>query len=288
MSKALASYLESQMTEAVHSLVQAMALALKERYSNVVAVLAYGSALRDSNPADTLVDFYVLTQTNADVSTNALARLGCKFASPNVYYFEHAQAGQKARAKYAIMPIAQLREKVSSKSANPYFWARFCQPCRLVWHVNENAKHQIVEILQQAAATAASEARALAPNAAPLEQWQALFQKTYGTELRPEDPARAQLIVNMQAEHFSKVSDLADVIGANPKSWATRRWQGKALSILRLIKASFTFQGGADYAAWKIKRHSGVDIAIKPWHRRHPLLASLVLLPQVLRKGGLK
>jgi hypothetical protein len=42
------------------------------------------------------------------------------------------------------------------------------------------------------------------------------------------------------------------------RAWALRRACGKALNALRLAKAAFTFEGGADYLAWKIERHSGV------------------------------
>ena len=45
--------------------------------------------------------------------------------------------------------------------------------------------------------------------------------------------------------------------------------------MLRLAKASFTFAGGAEYIAWKINRHAGTSIELKPWQRRHPLLAAL-------------
>jgi hypothetical protein len=60
------------------------------------------------------------------------------------------------------------------------------------------------------------------------------------------------------------------------------------LSVARLLKAAFTFQGGADYAAWKIERHSGVKIQVTDWQRRHPILASITLLPKLLKKGALK
>ena len=55
-----------------------------------------------------------------------------------------------------------------------------------------------------------------------------------------------------------------------------------------LAKASFTFVGGVDYIAWKIDRHAGTDIRIKPWQRRWPLLAAVSLLPQLLRSGAVR
>ena len=67
--------------------------------------------------------------------------------------------------------------------------------------------------------------------------------------------------------------------------WNRAVAQGKALSVLRLIKAAFTFSGGADYIAFKIERHTGERIALSGWQRRHPLIAGLLLLPRLLRKG---
>ena len=49
---------------------------------------------------------------------------------------------------------------------------------------------------------------------------------------------------------------------------------GKSLNILRLLKASTTFEGAAKYAAWKIKRHTGVTLEVTPWQERHPVLAA--------------
>ena len=71
-------------------------------------------------------------------------------------------------------------------------------------------------------------------------------------------------------------------------SWTWRRVEGKALSVLRLAKASFTFAGGAEYIAWKINRHAGTKIELKPWQRRHPLLAAISLLPRLLRSGAVR
>jgi len=78
-------------------------------------------------------------------------------------------------------------------------------------------------------------------------------------------------------------------IERKPKgSWRRRRIEGKALSVLRLAKASATFAGGADYIAWKINRHAKTEIRLKPWQRRHPLLAAVTLLPRLIRSGAVR
>ncbi len=70
--------------------------------------------------------------------------------------------------------------------------------------------------------------------------------------------------------------------------WAGRRVLGKTLSVLRLIKSAFTFDGGVDYILWKIERHSGVRLPVSPWQRRHPLLASPVFLWRLYRLGAIR
>ena len=69
--------------------------------------------------------------------------------------------------------------------------------------------------------------------------------------------------------------------GGGGGSWARR-------SVLRLIKSAFTFEDGATYLAWKIKRHSGVSFELTPWQKRHPILASGTLFWRIYRAGGFR
>ncbi|HEY0595636.1 MAG TPA: hypothetical protein VGD20_07485, partial [Sphingopyxis sp.] len=70
--------------------------------------------------------------------------------------------------------------------------------------------------------------------------------------------------------------------------WTRRRLEGKLLSIARLAKASLTYAGGIDYLAWKINRHAGTKIEIKPWQRRWPLVAALTLVPRLMKSGAIR
>jgi hypothetical protein len=56
----------------------------------------------------------------------------------------------------------------------------------------------------------------------------------------------------------------------------------------RPAQGRFTFAGGAGCIGWKIKRHAGTKIELKPWQRRHPLLAGLTLLPRLLKSGAVR
>jgi hypothetical protein len=70
--------------------------------------------------------------------------------------------------------------------------------------------------------------------------------------------------------------------------WPGLRRRGKLLTVARLAKAAFTYAGGIDYLAWKINRHAGTKIEIKPWQRKWPLVAALVLVPRLLARGAIK
>jgi hypothetical protein len=276
------------MTTHIHPAIMALAEKARERHYDVLAVLAYGSALREATPETTLVDLYVLTKDFNGVSKNWLARLGCSIAAPNVYYLEAAIGTETYRAKYAVLPLHQFETKCSRRTANPYFWARFCQPVEVIWTKDEAARSFVSACRALATQTAYVHAKALAPTAPPLEQWSHLFRETYRTEFRPEAASRPQSIVDKNRAHYEDASATYAAFAPQHRSWSVLRLTGKALTILRLAKASFTFQGGPDYLAWKIKRHSGVNVQLTDFQRRHPLLASITLLPMLLRKGAVK
>lgn len=287
MTDAMRQHLAASTAQPVPQPVADMATRVKSGHADALAIVAYGSAFRDADPETTLIDLYVLTETVSGVSTNALARLGCALVPPNVYYAECASAGRTYRAKYAVLPLAAFEQRVGRSEGNPYFWARFAQPCRVVWARDAGARTRVVAALAQAAETAWANAAGLAPAASPEAAWTTLFRNTYRTELRPEAEGRAGLIVAAAPAHYAMIATAAAVPPVHA-SWAWRRVQGKALSVLRLLKAALTFQGGADYIAWKIERHSGVAVPITPWQRRHPVLAAVVLLPRLLRRGAVK
>lgn len=288
MTTALASLIESETAKPVDTAITAMALHIMQNHKDVLAILAYGSTLRDVAADESLIDLYVLTDRLAGVSANQLSRWGCALVPPNVYYGECQHNGKIYRAKYACMTLHQFEGRLAPDTANPYFWARFAQPSRVVWARDPVSRQRALGALQHAATTGLANAVALAPQAQPETQWITLFQNTYRTELRPETANRAELVVRANATFYHAFTQAAGAVSPIAANWPMRRFQGRLLSVLRLVKAAFTFQGGADYIAWKIKRHSGVQIDVTPWQRKHPLLAGLLLLPMLLRKGAVK
>jgi hypothetical protein len=127
----------------------------------------------------------------------------------------------------------------------------------------------------------------------PLDLWRGAFALTYSAELRAERAGRAKSVVDLDPDRYRRFSQAAIVQaealrGRGAPGWRSRRVHGKALSVLRLAKASATFAGGVDYIAWKINRHAGTQITIKPWQRRWPLLAAVSLLPRLLKSGAIR
>jgi hypothetical protein len=266
----------------------------------VAAVLAYGSCLRGDDPAQTLIDLYVLTYRTSSVSRNPLSRLACRALPPNVYYGETAHAGRKLRAKVAVLTLDSFERGVSATTRETYFWARFAQPSLLL-HVSCAAVAQRVEQAVAAAVTTMVDA-ALALSEPDDEVdgiWIRGLQASYATEFRPESSDRARSIVAADRQWYRDVLHAA--VGPAWRTsaaqaarrearrrWAQRRRTGKLRAAARLIKASFTFRGGADYVAWKIARHSGEAFELHPWQRRHPVFAAAILLPRLLRKGAVR
>ncbi len=266
--------------------ITAMADKIRARHGEVLAVMAYGSCLRGVATTDSLIDLYVLTETLAGVSTNAVSRLGCRLAPPNVYYAECEFEGATYRAKYAVLPRALFASWM--KRDNPYFWARFSQPAALVWAADPIARAMIGKACAQAAETMFANARTLSESKDPLDIWTAGFTATYATELRTESVARARHVVEANADYYREAAKLLAHVEPKQAIWGFRRFKGKLWSAVRLMKAAFTFTGGLDYAAWKIERHSGHKVELSDWQRRHPIIAGLLLLPKLMKRGAVR
>lgn len=269
--------------------VLAMAEVVRASHADVEAVLAYGSCLRGVDVGETLIDYYVLTSNLGCVSPSALAQLGCRMLPPNVYYREAEVGGRILRAKYAVLPIGAFTAWAQPATSNPYFWARFAQPAAIAFVRDEQAAARVSAAIASAIFTCYGNAKALSPGATDaLAIWAAGFRATYATELRSERENRADQIVSAYSDYYREAARLLEPAQPIAANWAARRLVGKLLSVLRLVKASFTFQGGADYLAWKIERHSGVSIELTDWQRRHPVLAGPWLLLKLRRNGAVK
>ncbi|MES2754208.1 MAG: hypothetical protein V4659_06050 [Pseudomonadota bacterium] len=291
MSDRLAGRMARELASPVLPAVRAVAEQLAG--SGVVAVLFYGSILRTGDLGGVL-DFYVLTD----------ARRPPKIW-PRVGYREFAVAGQTLRAKIATLPLATFAKAARGGSRDTTIWARFVQPAALVWQRDAATAASVAAAVADAVATAARFAAALGPESGEaVEFWRALFRATYAAEFRVEAGGREDQIVAHDPARYAELLPLGwqraglwfdragemlhpHLTGAERRAvlarWRSRRRWGKPLNVVRLLKAAFTFDGAARYAAWKIERHTGVPVPLQPWQERHPILAAPGVLWRVWR-----
>ena len=286
--------------------VRAFAAEVAGRYADSAqAVLFYGSCLWSRQLDGLMLDFYLLVDDYSRAYDKRWLATANRLIPPNVFYAERGNL----RAKYAVLTLDDFARLASSRTRNVSVWARFAQPSALVWVRDARARARTIEAVAAAAPALLAAARPLLPDRLEVRDlWTRAFALTYDAELRSEKQGRGGTLYDTAPERYRDITapalaaagiaaqlrgEQVEFIGAadpaaGERAWARRRFEGKLLSAVRLIKASLTFDGGIDYLAWKITRHSGVEIAITPWQRRHPILAGLLLLPQLKRKGAVR
>ena len=297
MTAALAQRIEASLDAAIAPEVRAIAEELG-REAGAAAVLFYGSNLRTGS-LDGVLDFYVL------LPGSQRERIW-----PRVSYREWPLDGVTLRAKIATMALDTFARAARGESRDTTIWARFVQPSGLAWAKDNDARESVIAAIADAAKTAARLAAALGPERGPAgEYWRALFRATYRAEFRVEKPGRENDILSVNAAHFDGLLPIAWEAGGitfdrdgqvlSPRLseaergkvlawWQTRQRLGKPLNLLRLAKASTTFDGAAAYAAWKIERHTGVAVEVPPRLQQHPILALCVLSWRLYRKGAFR
>lgn len=254
----------------------------------VVAVLFYGSCLQKET-AEGLLDFYVLTDARRPYGQGALSAAAGRALPPNVYQEKMGEL----RAKVAVVNIRAFRARMTPSGMDTSFWARFCQPAAIVHARDEAARDAAAAAVAAAVETAAIWAGRLSARSGA-EAWADLFRSTYSAELRPESVERADAIVNADRARYERLWSLtAEARAAAPEvdaasQWAKRRRRGKLRNAARLIKAAFTFGGGLDYAIWKVERHTGRPVEIRPWERRWPWLAAPLVAFRLWRERRLR
>ncbi|WP_156495472.1 hypothetical protein [Croceicoccus estronivorus] len=262
--------------------------------SGALAVLFYGSNLR-TGELEGVLDFYVLLPGPRESGI-----------WPRVSYREWEHEGRTLRAKIATMTMATFHAAASGSLLDTTIWARFVQPSALAWVRDDAARAQVLNAVCAAIVTAARLAVALGPESGlPQDFWRALFRATYRAEFRVEKPGREDTILAANPTHFdgllSLALDAAPVAYgqdggrlvprmAQPERRRIRRWwrrrqrMGKPYNLMRLARATATFDGAARYAAWKVERHTGVKVAVTPWREKHPILAAPGVLWRVWRE----
>lgn len=283
----LIDLVRAELSTPVDPRVAAMAQAIAAEYpGSARAVLFYGSCLRMSELDGLMLDFYLIVSDYGDAYPKRWMAAANRLIPPNVFPFAH----RGLIAKYAVLSESDFHRLNGPETRNVSVWARFAQPSRLVWAVDDTARDRAVAAVARAAPTLLAAAGKV-DGEAPLDWWRRAFALTYSVELRAERTGRAQSVVDADTDRYQRFS--APAIAAIPAAarsgaWARRRIEGKALSIARLAKASLTYAGGIDYLAWKINRHAGTKIEIKPWQRRWPLIAAVTLVPRLIKGGAIR
>lgn len=293
MPQTLLSLVTAELTAAADPRAAAMAGALAARYPQASrAVLFYGSCLREQNLDGLMLDFYLIVSDYRAAYGKRWLAAANRLIPPNVFPFEHGGL----IAKYAVLSEADFARLCSPAADNVSVWARFAQPARLLWAADDLARQRAIAAVASATPTLLSLARPMTEEGDALSLWKSGFALTYNAELRAERKGRSSSIVDADPDRYRRFGQAALAQGLPPSpspSEAAARWRrlqgrGKWLSVVRLAKASFTYAGGIDYLAWKINRHAGTAIAIKPWQRRWPLIGALTLLPRLFRGGAIR
>ncbi|MBW0145712.1 hypothetical protein [Sphingomicrobium clamense] len=276
--------------------VTAMAEAVAARHGEASrAVLFYGSCLREEQLDGLMLDFYLIVSDYKAAYDKGWMAKANALIPPNVFPFEH----EGLAAKYAVLSEEDFLRENSVRARSVSVWARFAQPTRLVWAADDKARACVVQAVADAPATLFAKTLPLIADTDPdpMSVWDRGFKMTYGAELRAERKGRGSKIIDTDPARYRLFGEAAlDAVDrsalpsarAMARQWKALQRKGKWLSVARLAKATTTFAGGIDYIAWKINRHAGTELEVKPWQRRHPIIAAFTLLPRLLRSGAVK
>lgn len=311
-SVTLQSLIAEQSARPVTAALDPLICRVHQRFGDSVqAVLFYGSCLRDGDPGEGLVDLYAIVDDYRRVYERYSWRLANAWLPPNVFYLEadDPEAARTLRAKCAVVSVADF-ERGCQRAFESYFWGRFAQPSRLVFWRSASVRERIEKALTGAVTRLWSEALPCLPMRFDAAVgWQQALALSYGVELRPEGSGRSSLLVQEGREDYVRLTRaLAETLpeletdqddtfihhaGDGARCRARRRWrwrrrQGHLLHVLRLMKSIATFEGGVDYAAWKLKRHTGHTINVTPRLRAYPLIFGWPILWRLLRDRVLR
>jgi hypothetical protein len=295
--------------------VQALADKLLARYGNAVqAILYYGSCFRKGDDREGIVDLYVLVDRYEAIYSLRVQSFLNKLLPPNVFYLQVGLQDRVVRAKYAVLSHLDFLRGTSKRWFHSYLWGRFCQPVGLIYARNSQVARQVQLALAQAILTFT--ARVLPMVTSPFtarDLWGQGLLLTYRAELRAEQPDDLIHLFDAEPEHYQQLTRAAltevpfpveidtsrqpvryhsqvspDLQRKCRLAWKVRFLQGKVLSVLRLLKGFFTFQGGPDYILWKIERHSGVAVELTPRQKQYPLLTACLLFWRLYRRGAFR
>lgn len=286
--------------------------ALLRRHGDAVdAILFYGSCLRSGDLFDGVVDLYLIVRDYRSFYISRLQALANRLLPPNVFYLEVPVGKVVVRLKYAVVSERDFAHGVSRRWFHSYLWGRFTQPFAVAFARDDACRAQMEANQMTAVRTFLERVLPRVEAAGTVRQlWQQGLALSYRAELRAESSARSVELTDHALGHYCAVTRAAAQTlrwrlelydddkgmcylarvprlsrGLSRVVWPIRQLQGKLLSIARLVKALFTFDGGLDYIAWKLERHSGQRVEIPERVRRRPLIYVWGLFWQLYRRG---
>ncbi len=314
---ALTTVIRDHPTPPPHPAVAAVVEDLRGRFpAAMVGVLYYGSCLRAGDPTDGVIDLYVVVRDYRTAFDTLGRRLIAGVLPPTVGYLETPWEDGVIRTKYAVISLRDFQRGTSPRWFHSYLWGRFSQPCVVLDAQDEDTRSRLEDCLGRAVRTLLDRTLPLSPARVTAgELWAVALGASYRAELRPESAGRAEEIVAADAGHYAALTRvyattcaagrLVPAAGAAAEAgyevrvsgwarrrcrlaWFLRRLAGKLLSTGRWFKAAATFEGGIDYAVWKLERHTGHKIEVSDKLRRRPWLYAWGEIIRLYRSGTLR
>jgi len=305
MTQSIDNILRSEFVEP-HPRIEAVCADIRARHPDrVLAFIYYGSSLRDMDNPDKMLDFYVLVDSYRKTHKNPIRVVLNALFPPAVYYhaMDHSD-GVRTTCKYSIMSLSAFERRCSASAFLSVTWGRFSQPCVVLFPNDDDIEQRIFSARENAVRHMASQTAPLFEEQTTSSKfWARGFMQSYRTELRPESSeGRSEEIVLRYKDRYDAIMTAlygkADENGlyrlpGGSKFWTQFKWffrrlLGKPTTAIRIISSAFTFEGGFDYVADKLERHSGVRIDATASQRKHPVLWSPVLAFKYWRKGAFR
>jgi hypothetical protein len=315
----LLAYLEAELAGPAPVGVEAVVEAIRDRLGpGVAAVLFYGSCLRRQS-CDGVLDLYALVDDYRSVHASRAAAAWNRLLPPSVFYLETEARGERLRAKYAVVSTQHFQRAASARGVDARVWSRFCQPARLLYARDPDARRATCDAVARATLEAVARMAGWMPGRGGLQRfrpgdlWRLGLRETYRAELRSEQPETVRTLYAEQAERMDRVARLASrALAAQGRlrlrradawielestawdrarartAWRLRRPLAKTVAVLGLLKAPATFEDWVPYALWKLERQSGARIQVSERQRRHPFLWGWPVLFRLLRQRVLR
>ena len=288
---------------------------LRARHHDAIcATLLYGSCLRTGDIYEGLLDLYLICSSYRAAYRRPLLAAANWLLPPNVFYAEVKHNGKTLRGKVTMISLHDFQRGCSRAWFQSYIWGRFSQPTRILYSRDQQTRELVEHSLLRAARTLLQNSLPALPAAGTVTGlWEKALALSYSSELRAEGPGKSTELAEYSREFYATVTrHHAPSLGfgftvydddgelsyrseasktqrvSTQLAWSLRQSQGKLLSVTRVVKALFTFEGGLDYIAWKLERHSGESIVIPDRVRRAPLIYLWSFFWGLYRRGIFK